>query len=75
MGQIFLFFFPVPCPFCKSVCRKEDSKQNRFFNLGQHIAVPFLKKNKQPTGGQKQCTETNVSEVNSSKSIVYIEYS
>lgn len=69
------YCFHFPSPFYKSMCRKEDSKQNQLFHLGQHITVPsFTKKNEVP-GGQKQCTETNVSEVNSSESIVYIEYS
>lgn len=69
-------YFLVPSPLCKSVYRKEDSKQNQFSNLGQHTTFPLLKcVCIYITGGQKQCTETNVSEVNSSKSIVYIEYS
>lgn len=67
------YYFPVPCPFCKSVCREAGSKQNQFSDLGRLITAP-LKKNS-VTGGQKQCTETNVSEGNSSESIVYIEYS
>lgn len=49
-----------------------------FLTWDNIIQFPYLKikKNKNDkTGGQKQCTETNMSKANFSKSIVYIEYS
>lgn len=52
-----------------------------FLTWDNILQFPYLKfkiknKNKNDkTGGQKQCTETNMSKANSSKSIVYIEYS
>lgn len=38
------YYFPVPCPFCKSVCGEAGSKQNQFSEMGQHITAPLKKK-------------------------------